>query len=156
MGNKMKVVIGADHGGYLLKNTLREFIRESGYEVLDVGAFSSESSDYPDFARCVAEKVLSGEARRGILICGSGVGASVAANKFRGIRAAVCHDTYSSRQGVEDDAMNVLCLGARVIGRELAKEIVLAYLRADFKDNERYRRRLTKIEEFESRWTTKD
>ncbi|MEC4686477.1 MAG: ribose 5-phosphate isomerase B [Nitrospirota bacterium] len=152
----MKIVIGADHGGYYLKKTLSDFIRQSGYEVIDIGAFSHESSDYPDYARLVAEKVQSKEAWRGILICGSGVGASVAANKFGDIRAAVCHDTYSSRQGVEDDAMNILCLGARVIGEELAKEIVKAYLQAEFKDLERYRKRLFKIKEFERQWKRND
>ncbi len=148
-GSVVKIVIGADHGGYHLKKTLLEFIRQSGYEVFDIGTYSNEPSDYPDYARLVAEKIQSREAWRGILICGSGVGASVAANKFRDIRAAVCHDTYSARQGVEDDAMNILCLGARVIGAELAKEIVTAYLQAEFKDIERYRRRLSRIKEFE-------
>ncbi|NOZ26332.1 MAG: ribose 5-phosphate isomerase B [Nitrospirae bacterium] len=154
MGPKKKIAIGADHGGYHLKNALSGFIRQSGYEVIDMGAFSNEPSDYPDYARLVAEKIQSREAWRGILICGSGVGASVAANKLRGMRAAVCHDTYSARQGVEDDAMNILCLGARVIGEELAKEIVISYLRAEFKDLERYRRRLSKIKELERRWMT--
>jgi len=148
-GSGMKIVIGSDHGGYHLKETLLEFISRSGYEVFDIGAYSNEPSDYPDYARLMAEKIQSGEARRGILICGSGVGASVAANKFRDIRAAVCHDTYSAHQGVEDDAMNILCLGARVIGAELAKEIVTAYLQAEFKDLERYRKRLSRIKEFE-------
>ncbi len=145
----VKIVIGADHGGYHLKETLSGFIRQSGYEVIDIGAFSNEPSDYPDYARLVAKKIQSKEGWRGILICGSGVGASVAANKFRDIRAAVCHDTYSARQGVEDDAMNILCLGARVIGEELAKEIVVSYLQAEFKDLERYRKRLSMIKEFE-------
>lgn len=145
----MKIVIGADHGGYHLKEILSVFIRRSGYEVIDIGAFSNDPSDYPDYARLVAKKIQSKEGWRGILICGSGVGASVAANKFRDIRAAVCHDTYSAHQGVEDDAMNILCLGARVIGEELAKEIVVSYLQAEFKDLERYRKRLSMIKEFE-------
>ncbi|GBE36816.1 putative sugar phosphate isomerase YwlF [bacterium BMS3Bbin07] len=156
MAIRMKIVIGADHGGYHLKKTLSGFIRQSGYEVIDVGAFSNEPSDYPEYARLVAEKIQSKEGWRGILICGSGVGASVAANKFRDIRAAVCHDTYSARQGVEDDAMNILCLGARVIGEELAKEIAKAYLQAEFKNLERYRKRLSMIKEFERQWTRKD
>ncbi|HEB74897.1 MAG TPA: ribose 5-phosphate isomerase B [Nitrospirae bacterium] len=154
MESGKKIAIGADHGGYHLKGLLSDFMRQAGYEVIDTGAFSSEPSDYPDYARLVAGRVVSGDAWRGVLICGSGVGASVAANKFRGIRAAVCHDTYSARQGVEDDAMNILCLGARVVGEELAKEIVGAFLRAEFKDLERYRRRLSKIEEIEKRWMT--
>lgn len=148
-GSGVKIAIGADHGGYNLKKPLSDFIRQSGYEVLDIGAFSNEPSDYPDYAHLVAEKIQSKEAWRGILICGSGVGVSVAANKFRDIRAAVCHDTYSARQGVEDDAMNILCLGAKVIGEELAKEIIRAYLQAEFKDLERYRNRLSRIKEFE-------
>ncbi len=156
MGLRKKIAIGADHGGYHLKNTLSVFIRQSGHEIIDVGAFSNEPSDYPDFARLVAEKLRSREAWRGILICGSGVGASVAANKFRDIRAAVCHDTYSARQGVEDDAMNVLCLGARVIGEELAKEIVISYIQAEFKNIERYRKRLSMIKEFEEQWKRRD
>ncbi|VAX30989.1 Ribose 5-phosphate isomerase B [hydrothermal vent metagenome] len=155
-GSGVRIVIGADHCGYYLKNTLSGFIRQSGYEVIDVGAFSNEPSDYPEYARLVAEKIQSKEGWRGILICGSGVGASVAANKFRDIRAAVCHDTYSARQGVEDDAMNILCLGARVIGVELAKELVTAYLHAEFKDLERYRKRLSRIKEFEEQWKRKD
>jgi len=148
----MNIVIGADHGGYQLKNTLTGFLKDRGHGVADVGAFSDESSDYPDFARLVADKIISLEAERGILICGSGVGASVAANKFHGIRAAVCHDTYSSRQGVEDDDMNVLCLGARIIGEELAKEVVTAFLKARFKGLDRYKRRLRKVKEIEEQW----
>jgi len=153
---ELKVVIGADHGGYHLKKTLVDYLQKQGYHIIDVGAYNDESSDYPDFARMVAEKIIRGEAQRGIMICGSGVGASVAANKFRGVRASVCHDTYSARQGVEDDDMNVLCLGARIIGEYLAKEIVKAFLCAEFKDEERYRRRLNKIEEFERQWTMKN
>ena len=148
----MNIVIGADHGGYQLKNTLTGFLRDRGHGVADVGAFSGESSDYPDFARLVADKIILLGAERGILICGSGVGASIAANKFHGIRAAVCHDTYSSRQGVEDDDMNVLCLGARIIGVELAKEVVTAFLKARFKDLDRYKRRLRKVKEIEEQW----
>ncbi|RMG74888.1 MAG: ribose 5-phosphate isomerase B [Nitrospirae bacterium] len=151
----MKIVLGADHGGYHLKNSLVDYLLRLGYELIDVGAYNDESSDYPDFARMVAERIQSGEAERGIMICGSGVGASVAANKFRGIRASVCHDTYSARQGVEDDNMNVLCLGARIVGEYLAREIVTAFLNAEFKEEERYIRRLKKIEEFEKKWTKK-
>lgn len=145
----MNVAIGADHGGFLLKNVMVKFLNEKGYKVLDLGAHCAEPSDYPDFARAVSEVILTGKAERGILICGSGVGASVAANKFPGIRAAVCHDTFSAHQGVEDDDMNVLCLGERVIGPELAKEIVLRFLTAQFSDAERHIRRLKKLKQIE-------
>jgi len=145
----MKVAIGSDHGGFLLKEAMVRFLAGKGYHVLDLGAHTSDPSDYPDFAKAVAEAILNGKAEKGILICGSGVGASVAANKFPGIRAAVCHDTFSSHQGVEDDEMNVLCLGERVIGPELAKEIVLCFLSAGFSGAERHIRRLTKVKEIE-------
>jgi len=145
----MKVALGSDHGGFLLKEIMARFLAEKGYQVLDLGAHTPDPSDYPDFAKAVAEAILSKEAERGILICGSGVGASVAANKFPGIRAAVCHDTFSSHQGVEDDEMNVLCLGERVIGPELAKEIVLCFLSARFSGAERHIRRLAKVKEIE-------
>jgi ribose 5-phosphate isomerase B len=145
----MKIAVGADHGGFLLKVTIVRFLKERGFEVLDLGTYSTEPSDYPDFARSVSEAVLEGKAGRGILICGSGVGACVAANKFQGIRAAVCHDTFSARQGVEDDDMNVLCLGGRVIGHGLAKEIVNSFLLAGFSGAERHLRRLNKVKEFE-------
>ena len=145
----MKIAIGADHGGFLLKTELVNYLTRSGQSPLDLGTFSSEAVDYPDYARAVAQAVRGHEAVRGILICGSGVGASVAANKFRGIRAAVCHDTFSARQGVEDDDMNVLCLGARVIGGELAKELVRTFLAAKFSNAERHIRRLAKVDEIE-------
>ena len=145
----MKVALGSDHGGFYLKKVMVRFLAEKGYEVLDLGAHTPDPSDYPDFAKAVAEAILSKEAERGILICGSGVGASVAANKFPGIRAAVCHDTFSSHQGVEDDEMNVLCLGERVIGPELAKEIVLCFLSARFSGAERHIRRLKKVKDIE-------
>jgi len=148
----MKVAIGSDHGGFHLKEGMVKFLTGKGYQVLDLGAHTPDPSDYPDFARAVADAVLSYKAERGILICGSGVGASVAANKFPGIRAAVCHDTFSSHQGVEDDEMNVLCLGERVIGFELAKEIVLCFLSARFSGAERHVRRLKKVEEIEKEY----
>lgn len=141
----MKIAIGADHGGFLLKEELVTYLTQSGQTPLDLGTFSSEAVDYPDYARAVAEAVRGNKADRGILICGSGVGASVAANKFPGIRAAVCHDTFSARQGVEDDNMNILCLGARVIGMELAKELVRTFLAAKFSNAERHVRRLSKV-----------
>jgi ribose 5-phosphate isomerase B len=145
----VKIAMGADHGGFLLKKTLRNFLEEKGHEVIDLGTQSPEPSDYPDFARAVAEAVMSGKTERGVLICGSGVGASVAANKVPGIRAAVCHDTFSAHQGVEDDEMNVLCLGERIIGPELAKEIVLRFLSARFSGAERHVRRLEKVKAIE-------
>ena len=145
----MKIAMGADHGGFLLKRTLRNFLEEQGHEVIDLGTQSPEPSDYPDFARAVAEAVMRGRTERGVLICGSGVGASVAANKVPGIRAAVCHDTFSAHQGVEDDEMNVLCLGERIIGPELAKEIVLRFVSARFSGAERHVRRLEKVKAIE-------
>ena len=145
----MKVAIGSDHGGFVLKGIILGFLTEKGHEVIDLGAHTPEPSDYPDFARAVAGAILSRKAERGVLICGSGVGASVAANKFPGIRAAVCHDTFSAHQGVEDDEMNVLCLGERIIGPELAKEIVMSFLAAAFSGAERHVLRLNKVKEIE-------
>jgi len=145
------VAVGTDHAGFALKPTILDAIRGAGHEVLDCGAFEIVSGDdYPDFAERVARAVLDGRAERGVLLCGSGVGASVAANKFAGIRSALCHDTFSAHQGVEDDAMNVLTLGARVIGPSLAAELVAAFLRAQFSGAERHRRRLDKIKAFEA------
>ncbi len=145
----MVIAIGADHGGYRLKELLAGYLDRLGYGVVDVGTDSDEPVDYPDYARSVAEQVSGGRAERGILICGSGVGAAVAANKIRGIRAGLCHDTFSAHQGVEDDDMNMLCLGARVIGPELAKEIVRTYLAAVFSHAERHVRRVGKVAEIE-------
>lgn len=146
------VALGADHGGYPLKPTLKEFLESQGYTVIDCGTHSAEPVDYPDFAAAVAEKVHLGEAERGIVICGSGVGASVAANKIPGVRAGLCHDTFSAHQGVEDDDMNVLCLGARVIGPSLALEIVNTWLSARFSGAERHVRRLEKVNQIERRF----
>ncbi len=145
----MKIAIGADHGGYELKNLLVKHVNALGHAVSDLGVYNDDAADYPDLARSVARAVLDGKAERGILVCGSGVGVSVAANKFPGIRAAVCHDTFSARQGVEDDNMNVLCLGARVVGPELAKEIVYTFLAATFSNAERHVRRVGKIADIE-------
>jgi ribose 5-phosphate isomerase B len=146
----VKVALGTDHAGFALKATIVEAITAVGHSVLDCGAMQIDpNDDYPDFAAAVARAILEGSADRGVLLCGSGVGASVAANKFVGIRSALCHDTFSARQGVEDDAMNVLALGARVVGPALAVELVRAFLRADFSGAERHRRRLAKVESFE-------
>ncbi|MCS7061142.1 MAG: ribose 5-phosphate isomerase B [Anaerolineae bacterium] len=146
----MVVAVGADHGGYALKVLVVEQLRREGHQVIDVGAFNEERSDYPDFARLVGRALQEGHAERGILICGSGVGACIAANKMRGIRASVCHDTYSARQGVEHDAMNVLVLGGRIIGYELAFELTRAFLGAQFNQVERYIARLKKVEALET------
>jgi ribose 5-phosphate isomerase B len=146
----MNVAVGTDHAGFALKDIVVEAINALGHSVVDCGAMRIEpGDDYPDFAAAVSRAVLDGRAERGVLLCGSGVGASVAANKFVGIRSALCHDTFSARQGVEDDAMNVLALGARVIGPALAVELVNTFLRAEFSGADRHRRRLAKIESFE-------
>ena len=147
----MKVAVGADHAGFPLKEKMIETIREAGHQVIDCGAEQMiPGDDYPDYAERVAVAIRDGQADRGLLICGSGVGASVAANKFVGIRAALCHDTFSAHQGVEDDSMNILCLGARVVGPSLAEELVSAFLRARFSNAERHARRLAKVISFES------
>jgi len=145
----MKVAIAGDHAGFELKQQLVAELKKSGYEVFDLGAYDETTSDYPDFARVVGKSVVSGETDRGILVCGSGVGASVAANKIKGIRAAVCHDVYSGHQGVEHDDMNVLCIGARVIGPATALEIARAFLAARFSNEERHLRRVRKVLEIE-------
>ena len=141
----MRISLGADHGGYELKKAISAFLKKEGHTVLDQGADSSEAVDYPDYARKVAIAVVSGKADRGIMICGSGVGAVVATNKVPGIRAGLCHDTFSARQGVEDDDVNVLCLGARVIGTELAYEVLRAWLSARFSNADRHVRRRDKV-----------
>jgi len=142
----MKIAIAADHGGFPLKADLVELLKHAGHEPIDLGAAEySAGDDYPDYALLVGKAVQSGQAERGIVLCGSGVGAGIAANKLKGVRAGVCHDTYSAHQGVEHDDMNVLCLGARIIGVEPAKEIELAYVNAKFNTGERYQRRLNKV-----------
>lgn len=148
----MRIAVGADHAGYPLKAPLIAELRRARHTVVDLGTNSEEPVDYPEIAQEVGETVLRGECDRGLLICGSGVGASVAANKMPGVRAAVCHDTFSARQGVEDDDMNVLCLGARVVGPALAIEIVNAWLSASFSGAERHKRRLAKVLEIEQRY----
>jgi RpiB/LacA/LacB family sugar-phosphate isomerase len=147
----VRIVMGSDHAGFELKQNLVAFVRGLGHEVLDVGTHSTDPVDYPDFAEALGDALREGRGERGILICGSGVGASVAANKIPGIRAGLCHDTYSAHQGVEHDDMNVLVLGARVIGRELAHELVHAYLGARFSNQERHRRRLEKVRAIEAK-----
>ena len=141
----MKVVIASDHAGFQYKKILVDIIKDLHHEVSDLGSFKEEADDYPDYAVVIANAILKNEAERGILVCGSGVGVSVAANKFKGIRAGVCHDTYSAHQCVEHDDVNVLCLGQRVIGIELARDIVTTFLAAKFSNAERHKRRLEKI-----------
>lgn len=142
----MKIALGADHGGFDLKGYLAGLLRAAGYEVLDVGANAmNPSDDYPDYARAVGQAVVEGKAERGILVCGSGAGAVVAANKMRGVRASLAHDTYTAHQMVEHDNVNVCCLGARVIGPELAAEIVRVFVEARFSGEERHLRRLAKV-----------
>ena len=148
----MKIVIGSDHAGFQLKVAMGDLLRSMNQEVLDVGAFNENPSDYPDFAEAVGRAILARKAERGVLICGSGVGASVAANKLTGIRAAVCHDSYSAHQGVEHDDMNVLVLGSRIIGVKLAEDLVKAYLAAKFTNEDRHVRRLAKVKALESKF----
>lgn len=148
----MKLAIGSDHAGYLLKAHLVTFLRAQGHDVLDLGTDNAtDSVDYPDFAQAVAKKVTAGEVKRGIVVCGSGVGACIAANKVPGAYAALCHDTYSAHQGVEHDNMNVLCLGSRIVGQALAEELVEAYLGASFEVHEdRHVRRHNKVKAIEN------
>ena len=148
----MRIVVGSDHAGFVLKQEIADLLRDEGHEVLDVGASSAAPSDYPDFAEAVALAVRDQRADRGILVCGSGVGASVAANKLPGIRAAICHDTYSAHQGVEHDDMNVLVLGARVVGAALARELARSFVAATYSAEERHARRLAKIVAIERRY----
>lgn len=150
----MKMVIGSDHAGFALKVAMGDLLRSLGHEVLDVGAFNENPSDYPDFAEAVGRAILDDKADRGVLICGSGVGASVAANKVMGIRAGMCHDTYSAHQGVEHDNINVLVLGSRVVGVKLAEDLVKAFLGAKFSQEERHVRRLGKIKALEDKFGT--
>ena len=148
----MKIVVGSDHAGFLLKQEVAESLRKEGHEVVDVGTSSTAPVDYPDFAEAVGLAVREGRGERGVLICGSGVGAAVAANKLPGVRAAICHDTYSAHQGVEHDDMNVLVLGGRVVGPALAHELVRAFVAARYSGEERHARRLAKIIALESRY----
>ena len=147
----MRIALGTDHAGFELRDKVARVLADLGHDVEDMGAHSYDpDDDYPDFARLVAEAVAAGAAERGVLVCGSGVGASVAANKVAGVRAAMCHDTYSAHQGVEHDDLNVLCMGARVIGEEIAREVVTSFLGAVFSGEERDVRRVAKIKAIES------
>jgi ribose 5-phosphate isomerase B len=147
----MRVAIASDHAGFPLKATVQQTVRAAGHEPIDLGTHDTSPVDYPDFAEKVGGAVQRGEAERGIILCGSGIGASIAANKLKGIRSGVCHDTYTAHQGVEHDDMNVLAIGARVIGPDLAVEIVRAYLGAKFSGEERHARRVGKVKDIEAR-----
>ena len=147
----MRISVAADHNGYELKNEISEILKRYGHDVIDIGPHSLDPlDDYPDFAKPLAQSVSSGETDRGIMVCGSGVGASVAANKVKGVRAAVCHDIYSAHQGVEHDNMNILCLGSRIVGTEVVRELVSAFISAEYTNEERHARRLNKVIEMEN------
>ena len=150
----MRVTLGSDHAGFRLKNELAEFVQSLGHEVIDVGTHTTDPVDYPDYAEAVGRSVVENKADRAILLCGSGIGASVAANKVPGVRAGLAHDTYSAHQGVEHDDMNVLVIGARVVGPELAHEVVRAFLKAQYSGEERHERRLQKVKALEHRYMT--
>jgi ribose 5-phosphate isomerase B len=152
----MRIAIGADHAGFEMKRDLAGYLAQQGHEVIDLGTHTTAAVDYPDTAEAVATAVRNGQADRGLLVCGSGAGVSVAASKFPGIRAAVCHDAFTARQAVEHDDVNVLCLGARVIGPSLARTLVDAFVGAIFTGEERHMRRLAKIDTIESRFLRED
>ncbi|OOG72935.1 ribose 5-phosphate isomerase B [Sinorhizobium sp. A49] len=141
----MRIVIGSDHAGFPLKSTIVEHIKSLGHEVVDVGSYDPNPVDFPDVAKNVTASIIAGTAERGLLVCGTGVGASIAANKVKGIRAAVCHDVHSAHQSVEHDDVNVMCIGAQIVGAWLATDLVDAYLRAEFSTDEDFRRRVRKL-----------
>lgn len=145
----MRIALGADHGGVELKRKIKQYLQDQEHTVVDVGTDSAAPVDYPDFTFAVSQKILNGEAEVGVMICGSGVGASIAANKIKGIRAGLCHDTFSARQSREDDDTNLLCLGARVIGYRLAFDVLDSFLKARFSGAQRHRRRLSKVARLE-------
>lgn len=149
----MRLVVGGDHAGFTLKGPIIEALRSWGHEVTDVGTNSTEPVDFPDIAELVCESVRNGDAERGLMVCGTGVGASIAANKFRGIRAALCHDVYSAHQSVEHDDVNVLCIGAQIVGDKLALDLLNAFLEAQHSSGEEFRRRVAKLTELEDRST---
>ncbi|KFB09235.1 ribose 5-phosphate isomerase B [Nitratireductor basaltis] len=145
----MKIVIGSDHAGFPLKAHVIETIKALGHEVLDVGSHDAEPVDFPDIAKLVTGAIQSGEAERGVMVCGTGVGASIAANKVKGIRAAVCHDVHSAHQSVEHDDVNIMCIGAQIVGPWLASDLIKAYLEAEFSTSEEFRRRVEKLHEMD-------
>jgi ribose 5-phosphate isomerase B len=146
----MKIAIGSDHAGWMLKGGVLAHLKERGHEVVDVGSHDANPVDFPDVAQALTSKLLAGEVQRGIMVCGTGVGAAIAANKVRGIRAAVCHDVHSSHQSVEHDDVNVMCIGAQIVGPWLANDLVDAFLDASFDDNDDYRRRVQKLHDMEA------
>ena len=146
----MRIAVGADHAGFPLKAAVVDELRKLGVEAIDLGGYDATPSDFPDFAALVGRAIQKGEAERGILLCGSGVGVCIAANKLHGIRAALTHDTYSAHQGVEHDGMNVMCLGSRIIGEALARELVQAFVGAEFQQEDRFIRRVNKIDALEA------
>jgi ribose 5-phosphate isomerase B len=152
----MRIAIGADHAGFEMKRDLAGFFAKSGHEIIDIGTHTSAPVDYPDISEAVAQAVRNGQADRGIIVCGSGAGAAIAACKFPGIRASICHDAYTARQAVEHDDLNVLCLGARVIGPALARTLIEAFLAASFSGEERHMTRLAKIDAIESRYSREE
>ncbi len=152
MANPSKtIVIGSDHAGFGLKAEVIAAIREFGYEVVDIGSFDCNPVDFPDIGAALCRVILEGGAKRGVMVCGTGVGASIAANKIKGIRAAVCHDVHSAHQSVEHDDVNVMCIGAQIVGPWLARDLLKAFLDAEFADTEEYRRRVAKLGELEKR-----
>lgn len=146
----MRLVIGSDHAGWTLKGAVVEHIKALGHEVVDVGSYDEKPVDFPDVARKVAGKITAGEVERGIMVCGTGVGASIAANKMKGIRAAVCHDVHSAHQSVEHDDVNVMCIGAQIVGSWLAKDLITAFLDAQFSTEEDFRRRVAKLHQMDA------
>jgi ribose 5-phosphate isomerase B len=145
----MKIVVGSDHAGFPMKAELLQFLRQRGHEVTDVGSYAPNPVDFPDIARKVAASITGGQAERGLMVCGTGVGAAIGANKMKGIRAAVCHDVHSAHQCVEHDDVNVMCIGAQIVGPWLAKDLVAAYLDAKFSTDEEFRRRVAKLAEMD-------
>ncbi|HEY6981655.1 ribose 5-phosphate isomerase B [Reyranella sp.] len=146
----MKIVVGSDHAGFAMKAELLAYLRELGHDVLDVGSYDPRPVDFPDVARKVAAAITSGQAERGLMVCGTGVGASIGANKMKGIRAAVCHDVHSAHQSVEHDDVNVMCIGAQIVGPWLAKDLIAAYLDAKFSTSEEFRRRVAKLADMDA------
>jgi ribose 5-phosphate isomerase B len=149
----MRIVIGSDHAGFLLKGEVIEHVRGLGHEVTDVGSYDAAPVDFPDIARALTGALARGDADRGLMVCGTGVGAAIAANKTKGIRAAVCHDVHSAHQAVEHDDVNVMCIGAQIVGPWLARDLVSAYLAAEFSTSEEFRRRVAKLNAMESGWS---
>jgi ribose 5-phosphate isomerase B len=146
----MRLVVGSDHAGFGLKETVVDHVRSLGHEVIDVGSYDPNPVDFPDIARKVAATIIEGKAERGLMVCGTGVGASIAANKMKGIRAAVCHDVHSAHQSVEHDDVNVMCIGAKIVGPWLAQDLITAYLKAEFSTDEDFRRRVAKLHDMDA------